>query len=172
MSSTLKSDVRCLSRVSPSGESYGGNREPGESTGSLLPGIWRDSLHVTCRLTALRRDQHRAWRSVTSMGEPLPLVSWKHLQLHQSEDWWMLWANKWLIDWLTKGWLSCCRAYWYEKLLFFFIASQWQHQHSLLLPTASWYGWVCVPLIISHFSTPQSEACHNATWSLCIHIVL
>jgi len=23
-----------------------------ESNGSLLPGIWRDSLHVTCRLTA------------------------------------------------------------------------------------------------------------------------
>jgi len=25
---------------------------PAESNGSLLPGIWRDSLHVTCRLTA------------------------------------------------------------------------------------------------------------------------
>ena len=23
-----------------------------ESNGSLLPGLWRDSLHVTCRLTA------------------------------------------------------------------------------------------------------------------------
>jgi len=26
-----------------------------ESTGSLLPGIWRDSLHVACGLTALHR---------------------------------------------------------------------------------------------------------------------
>ena len=26
-----------------------------ESTGSLLPGVWRDSLHVTCGLTALHR---------------------------------------------------------------------------------------------------------------------
>jgi len=25
---------------------------PAESNGSLLPGIWRDSLHVTCGLTA------------------------------------------------------------------------------------------------------------------------
>ena len=31
----------------PSGESYGGNRRPG-----LLPGLWRESLHVTCGLTA------------------------------------------------------------------------------------------------------------------------
>ena len=25
---------------------------PAESNGSLLPGLWRDSLHVTCGLTA------------------------------------------------------------------------------------------------------------------------
>ena len=38
----------CRLQVVPSGESYGGNR----SNGSLLPGLWRDSLHVTCGLTA------------------------------------------------------------------------------------------------------------------------
>jgi len=42
---------------------------PAESNGSLLLGIWRDSLHVTCGLTALHRDQLRAQRSVTSMGK-------------------------------------------------------------------------------------------------------
>ena len=45
----------CRLQVAPSGESYGGNRRPGrkaESNGSLLPGLWRDSLHVTCGLTA------------------------------------------------------------------------------------------------------------------------
>ena len=44
-----------------------------ESNGSLLPGLWRDLLHVTCGLTACRlpvhRDQLRAERSVTSMGK-------------------------------------------------------------------------------------------------------
>jgi len=41
-----------------------------ESNGSLLPGLWRDSLHVTCGLTAwVHRDKLRAQRSVTSMGK-------------------------------------------------------------------------------------------------------
>ena len=51
MSSKLESDVCCRLQVAPSGESYGGNL-PAESNGSLLPGLWRDSLHVTCGLTA------------------------------------------------------------------------------------------------------------------------
>ena len=42
---------------------------PAERKGSLLPGLWRDSLHVTCGLTAVHRDQLRAQRSVTSMGK-------------------------------------------------------------------------------------------------------
>jgi len=41
-----------------------------ESNGSLLPGPWRDSLHVTCGLTA---DQLRAQRSVTSTGKNFTL---------------------------------------------------------------------------------------------------
>ena len=52
MSSKLESDVCCRLQVAPSGESYGGNRRLAESNGSLLPGLWRDSLHVTCGLTA------------------------------------------------------------------------------------------------------------------------
>ena len=52
MSSKLESDVCCRLQVAPSGESYGGNRRPGKNNGSLLPGLWHDSLHVTCGLTA------------------------------------------------------------------------------------------------------------------------
>ena len=51
MSSKLESDVCCRLQVAPSGESYGG-AGLAESNGSLLPGLWRDSLYVTCRLTA------------------------------------------------------------------------------------------------------------------------
>ena len=40
-----------------------------ESNGSLLPGLWSDSLHVTCGLMPVHRDQLRAQRSVTSMGK-------------------------------------------------------------------------------------------------------
>ena len=57
MSSKLESDVCCRLRVAPSGESYGGNRRPGRlavdlRAVSVLPGLRRDSLHVTCGLTA------------------------------------------------------------------------------------------------------------------------
>jgi len=71
MSSKLESDVCCRLQVAPSGESYGGNRRLAESNGSLLPGLWRDSLHVTCGLTACTPGsvQLRAQRSVTSMGK-------------------------------------------------------------------------------------------------------
>ena len=43
----------CRLQVAPSGESYT-EVTAGlvESNGSLLPGLWRDSLHVTCGLTA------------------------------------------------------------------------------------------------------------------------
>jgi len=43
---------------------------PAEINGSLLPCLWRDSLHVTCGLTACTPgDQLRAQCSVTSMGK-------------------------------------------------------------------------------------------------------
>jgi len=47
-----KAGIRCVLpflQVAPSGERYGGLAE---SNGSLLLGLWRDSLHVTCGLTA------------------------------------------------------------------------------------------------------------------------
>jgi len=46
MSSKLESDVCCRLQVAPSGESCE------ESNGKLLPGLWRELLHVTCGLTA------------------------------------------------------------------------------------------------------------------------
>jgi len=69
-----------------------------ESNGSLLPGLWRDWIHVTCGLTVvqyntiqyktckapccrgfrggcLHRDQLQAQRSVTSMGKLLPYLT-------------------------------------------------------------------------------------------------
>ena len=52
MSSKLESDVCCRLQVAPSGESYEVNAGLAESNGRLLLGIWRDSLHVTCGLTA------------------------------------------------------------------------------------------------------------------------
>ena len=52
MSSKLKSDVCCRLQVAPSGERYGVTAGPVESNGKLLLGTWRDSLHVTCGLTA------------------------------------------------------------------------------------------------------------------------
>ena len=53
MSSKLESDVCCRLQVAPSAESYEGKRRPGRKQfGRLLLGIWRDSLDVTCGLTA------------------------------------------------------------------------------------------------------------------------
>ena len=40
-----------------------------ESNGKLLPGLWRDSLQVTCGLTACTPGLAPGQRSVTSMGK-------------------------------------------------------------------------------------------------------
>ena len=48
MSSELESDVCCRLQVNATGVTAG----PAESNGRLLLGICRDSLHVTCGLTA------------------------------------------------------------------------------------------------------------------------
>ena len=70
MSSKLESDVCCRLHVAPSGEIYEGKRRPGRKQWQTTAiGIWHDSLHVTCGLTACTRDQLRAQRSVTSMGK-------------------------------------------------------------------------------------------------------
>ena len=54
MSSKLESDVCCRLQVAPSGERYEGKRRPGRKQRQTIKllGIWRDSLHVTCGLTA------------------------------------------------------------------------------------------------------------------------
>jgi len=54
MSSKLESDVCCRLQVAPPGERYGGNRRPGRKQRQTTAEYskWRDSLHVTCGLTA------------------------------------------------------------------------------------------------------------------------
>jgi len=52
MSSKLESDVCCRLQVAPSGESYEGKRRPGRKQWQTTAIIWRDSLYVTCGLTA------------------------------------------------------------------------------------------------------------------------
>jgi len=70
MSSKLESHVcRRLQVAPPSGESYGSNR----SNGSLLPGLWRDSLHVTCGLTACTPESALGPTLGNEYGKTLPL---------------------------------------------------------------------------------------------------
>jgi len=52
MSSKLESDVCCHLQVAPSVNATEVTAGLAESNGSLLLGLWRDSLHVICRLTA------------------------------------------------------------------------------------------------------------------------
>ena len=59
----------CRLQVAPSGESYEGKRRPGRKQRQTNAGIWRDSLHVTCGLTACTAGSAPAQRSVTSMGK-------------------------------------------------------------------------------------------------------
>jgi len=64
-------------QVAPSGESYEGNLNAGaglaESNGSLLPGLWRDSLHVTCGLTACTPGSAPDPKVGDEYGKTLPL---------------------------------------------------------------------------------------------------
>ena len=57
-----------LLHVAPSVESYGGNR-------SLLPGLWRDSLHVTCGLTACTPGSAPGPTLGNEYGKTLPFFS-------------------------------------------------------------------------------------------------
>jgi len=47
---------------------------PAESNGSLLPGIWRDSLHVTCGLTACTPGSAPGPTLGNEYGKTLPLT--------------------------------------------------------------------------------------------------
>ena len=74
MSSKLESDVCCRLQVAPPGERYGGNRRPAESNGSLLLSKWRDSLHVTCGLTACTPGSAPGPTLGNEYGKTLPLL--------------------------------------------------------------------------------------------------
>ena len=54
-------------------KSYEGKRRPAESNGSLLPGLWRDSLHVTCGLTACTPGSAPGPMLGNEYGKTLPL---------------------------------------------------------------------------------------------------
>ena len=75
MSSKLESDVCCRLQVAPSGESYQGKRSLAESNGRLLLGIWRDSLHVTCGLTACTPGSALGPTLGNEYGKTLPFFS-------------------------------------------------------------------------------------------------
>ena len=60
----------CRLQVAPSGERYGGNRRPGR----LLLGIWRDSLHVTCGLTACTLGSAPGPTLGNEYGKTLPFL--------------------------------------------------------------------------------------------------
>jgi len=48
---------------------------PAESNGSLLPGIWRDSLHVTCGLTACTPGSAAGPTLGNEYGKTLPFFT-------------------------------------------------------------------------------------------------
>jgi len=47
---------------------------PAESNGSLLPGLWRDSLHVTCGLTACTPGSAQGPTLGNEYGKTLPFT--------------------------------------------------------------------------------------------------
>ena len=73
MSSKLESDVCCRLQVAPSGESYEGKGRPGRKQWQTTPGIWRDSLHVTCGLTACTPGSAAGPTLGNEYGKTLPL---------------------------------------------------------------------------------------------------
>jgi len=74
MSSKLESDVCCRLQVAPSGEVKATEVTAGlaESIGRLLLGIWRDSLHVTCGLTACTQGSALGPMLSNDYGKTLP----------------------------------------------------------------------------------------------------
>jgi len=68
----------CRLQIAPCGESYGTvTADLAESNGSLLPGLWRDSFHVTCGLTACTPGSAPGPTLGNEYGKtlPLPLIS-------------------------------------------------------------------------------------------------
>ena len=77
MSSKLESDVCCRLQVAPSGESYEGNRRPGRKQWQTTArySVWRDSLHVTCGLTACTPGSAPGPTLGNEYGKTLPFFS-------------------------------------------------------------------------------------------------
>ena len=75
MSSKLESDVCCRLQVAPSGKTTEVTAGLAESNGGLLPGLWRDSLHVICGLTARTPGSALGPMLSNEYGETLPFLS-------------------------------------------------------------------------------------------------
>ena len=77
MSIKLESGVYCRLQVAPSGESYEGKRRPGrKQRQTILLGIWRDSLHATCGLTACTPGSAPGPTLGNEYGKTLPFLLW------------------------------------------------------------------------------------------------
>ena len=85
MSSKLKSDVCCRLQVAPSGERYGVTAGLAESNGSLLLSKWRDSLHVTCGLTACTRGSAPGPTLGNEYGKTLPFYEPNYLKIYATD---------------------------------------------------------------------------------------
>jgi len=72
--------ICCRLQVAPSGESTGVTAGLAESNGSLLPSLWRDSLHVTCGLTACTPGSAPGPTLVNEYGKTLPFTFSPHHQ--------------------------------------------------------------------------------------------
>jgi len=54
-----------------------------ESSGRLLLGIWRDSLHVTCGLAACTPGSAPGSRLGNEYGKTLPFLLWKSIHVNK-----------------------------------------------------------------------------------------
>ena len=75
MSSKLESDVCCRLQVAPSVKATEVTAGLAESNGSLLPGLWSDSLHVTCGLTACTPGSAPGSTLGNEYGKTLPFFT-------------------------------------------------------------------------------------------------
>jgi len=113
-----------------------------ESNGSLLLGVWHDSLHVICGWLPVHWDQVRAQRLVTSMGK-LYLFYIAHKILSSAIKLPLKGRRKskcWVIVWTGGG------GDWYLWLLCFNTRSAWQRLPVLICPKAP--GWFVMPVLV------------------------
>ena len=92
MSSKLESDVCCRLQVAPSDESYEGKRRPGRKQWQTTAGYmawftsWRDSLHVTCVLTACTPGSAPGPTLGNEYGKTLPLPNKRSIKMVKIKD--------------------------------------------------------------------------------------